>query len=108
VATRSIHAASALGRSSRKFDPLLGLDFRNVLGDALCAERFAISWGCVSQSCVDPSISASRSVTVPVGSSLTPKSLWFTGGMSARGLVSLMLASIDGRQRHNISETAQI
>jgi hypothetical protein len=51
-------------------------------------------------------MSARSSVTVPVGSSLTPKSLSFTGGLSARGLVSLMLASIDRRQRHNISETA--
>jgi hypothetical protein len=27
------------GSVTLKLDPLLGLDFRNVLGDALCAER---------------------------------------------------------------------
>ena len=60
-----------------------------------------ISSGCVCHSRVEPSTSASSNVTVPVGSSLTPKSLQFNGGVSAR---SLMLASVRSPEAANISE----
>ena len=39
-------------------------------------------------------MSASSNVTVPVGNSLTPKSLQFHGGVSPRLLVSAMLATM--------------
>ncbi len=46
-----------------------------------------------------PSTSANSSVTVPVGKSpLTPSSLQSTSGASARGSMSLMLASMRGRR----------
>src|ERR1700730_7750699 len=51
--------------------------------------------GWVSQSRVEPSTSASSNVTVPVGKRpLTPSSLQSTSGISARGSISLMLASM--------------
>jgi len=54
-----------------------------------------ISSGWVCHSRVEPSTSARSNVTVPVGSnSLTPRSLQFTSGVSARGSISLMLASV--------------
>ena len=56
------------------------------------ATASVISSGSVSHSRVDPSTSASSSVTVPVGSSLTPRSLQFT--VSTRGSGPLMLASM--------------
>jgi hypothetical protein len=34
-----IRNVKARGRQARKLDPILGLHFRNVLGDALCDER---------------------------------------------------------------------
>ena len=68
------------------------------------ATAAVISSGWVSHNRVEPSTSASSSVTVPVGSSPTPNSLQFTGGMSARGSVSVMLASISGQGAANISE----
>src|SRR6516225_8028208 len=52
-----------------------------------------ISSGSVCHSRVEPSTSAKSNVTVPVGSSLTPRSLQFNG-VSARGSVPLMLASM--------------
>ena len=65
-----------------------------------------ISSGCVCHRPVEPSTSASSSVTVPVGSSLTPRSLQFTDGMSARGSDLLMLASMRAGDRRNISGSA--
>jgi hypothetical protein len=54
-----------------------------------------ISSGWVSHSRVEPSTSASSSVTVPVGKNpLTPRSLQSTSGASARGSMSLMLTSM--------------
>ena len=54
-----------------------------------------ISSGWVSHSRVEPSTSANSNVTVPVGNSpLTPSSLQSTSGISARGSISLMLASM--------------
>ena len=54
-----------------------------------------ISFGWVSQSLVEPSTSANSNVTVPVGNSpLTLSSLQSTSGVSARGSISLMLASM--------------
>ena len=51
--------------------------------------------GWVSHSRVEPSTSANSNVTVPVGKSpLTPSSLQSTSGASARGSISLMLASM--------------
>jgi hypothetical protein len=50
-----------------------------------------ISSGRVCHNRVEPSTSASSNVTVPVGSSLTPRSLQFNAGVSAP---SLMLASM--------------
>ena len=52
-----------------------------------------ISSGWVCHSRVEPSTSASSNVTVPVGSSLTPRSLQFKA-VSAHGSVPLMLASM--------------
>jgi hypothetical protein len=63
-----------------------------------------ISSGWVSHNRVEPSTSASSNVTVPVGSPLTPRSLQFTGGASARG--SLMLVSVWQTGVENISENA--
>src|SRR5271156_5617239 len=54
-----------------------------------------ISSGWFSHSRVEPSTSANSNVTVPVGKSpLTPSSLQSTSGASARGSMSLMLASM--------------
>ena len=64
-----------------------------------------ISSGWVCHSRVEPSTSASSNVTVPVGSSLTPRSLQFNG-VSARGSVPLMLASMRRPRAANISGTA--
>ena len=50
------------------------------------ATAAVISSGWVCHSRVEPSTSASSNVTVPVGSSLTPRSLQFNG-VSARGSV---------------------
>jgi hypothetical protein len=62
-----------------------------------------------SHSRVEPSTSANSSVTVPVGKSpLTPRSLQSTNGPSARGSISLMLASMQPPGRQNISENAHI
>ena len=59
----------------------------------------AISLEWFSHSRVDPSTSASSSVTVPLGSgSLTPRSLQFTSGVSPRRSFWLMLASMRARQ----------
>jgi len=57
-----------------------------------------ISSGWLCHNRVEPSTSATSSVTVPVGSSLTPSSLQFTNGVSTRGLTPLMLASINARR----------
>ena len=56
----------------------------------------AVIWsGWVSHSRVEPSTSANSNVTVPVGNSpLTRSSLQSTRGVSARGSISLMLASM--------------
>ena len=64
-----------------------------------------ISSGWVCHSRVEPSTSASSNVTVPVGSSLTPRSLQFNG-VSARGSVPLMLASMRRPRTANISGNA--
>ena len=61
--------------------------------------------GSDSHSRVDPSISASSSVTVPVGSSLTPRSLQFN--VSARGSGPLMLASMRSPETANIRGTTE-
>src|SRR5271165_3859432 len=54
-----------------------------------------ISSGWVSHSRVEPSTSANSNVTVPVGKSpLTASSLQSTSGVSTRGSISLMLASL--------------
>jgi hypothetical protein len=60
----------------------------------------AVIWsGWVSHRRVEASTSASSNVTVPVGRrTVMPRSLQFTGGVSARGSVSLMLASMRGRR----------
>src|SRR5580693_2484760 len=70
----------------------------------------AVIWsGWVSQSRVEPSTSASSNVTVPVGNSpLTPSSLQSTSGRSARGSISLMLASMRPHPPQNISTNAYI
>ena len=69
------------------------------------AAVFASGWVCHSR--VEPSTSASSSVTVPVGSnSLTPRSLQFNGGVSALGSVALMLASMPRSLIQNISTNA--
>ncbi len=69
----------------------------------------AISWGWASQSRVEPSTSANSNVTVPVGNSpLTSSSLQSTSGISARGSISLMLASMWPARPQNISANAQI
>src|SRR6478609_1724127 len=57
------------------------------------ATAAVISAGWVCHSRVEPSTSASSNVTVPVGSSLTPRSLQFKA-VSANGSVPLMLASM--------------
>ena len=67
-----------------------------------------ISSGWVSHSRVEPSTSASSNVTVPVGSSsLTPRSLQFNGGVSARS-VSLMLASMRRPRPETSAETRRL
>src|ERR1700733_1899833 len=65
-----------------------------------------ISSGWVSQSRVEPSTSANSNVTVPVGNRpLTSSSLQSTSGVSARGSISLMLASMQSlrtaKHQHN-------
>src|ERR1700738_3898984 len=72
--------------------------FRRAIAAVICS-----GWG--SHSRVEPSTSASSSVTVPVGSSLTPNSLQFSDDISA---CVLMLASIRDTEGQNISAKAQI
>ena len=87
------HEAVALALLDRPH-PAVGGDACRTRVRSRRATAAVISSGWVSHSRVEPSTSASSSVTVPVGSSLTPNSLQFTGGVSARGSISLMLASM--------------
>ena len=88
----------------------MGGDQRRDSARSSRAIAAVISSGWVSHSRVEPSTSANSNVTVPVGKSpLTPRSLQSTSGASARGSISLMLASMR-RTAHaqNISANAQI
>ncbi len=69
--------------------------------------RLSSPSGWVSHSRVEPSTSANSNVTVPVGKRpLTPSSLQSTSGVSARGSISLMLASMRPHKPQNISTNA--
>ena len=88
------HEAVALALLDRAHPVMGGDDIRHRPGSDARSRRSSRS-GWVSHSRVEPSTSANSSVTVPVGKSpLTPRSLQSTSGASARGSISLMLASM--------------
>ena len=100
------HEAVALTLFDRAHPVMGGDGLRHRLIRAAPRRRSSRS-GWVSHSRVEPSTSASSNVTVPVGNSpLTPSSLQSTSGASARGSMSLMLASMRHREPQNISENA--